>query len=415
MGTVFHRSDSRFWWIGFYDSTGRRRLVSSETEDRAIADKLLAAVERKVLAEKESGLLDAKNHITVARYAVRWVKARRDRGQRTWKDDEDRLLHALPHLGSMRLEEVRPRHLKDLVQHLMQHGQQRRKRAKPGVSYRLAPRTIRHVYFTLRVMFDDAVADELLAATPCTLKQRRGELPKKQDKDLSWRSTAIFARDEVELLLSDQRVPHYRRVLYGFLFLAGVRINELTPRTWRNWDTAVEPLGRLTINSHWDSKAHVELPGTKTGPSRDVPVHPTLAAMLAEWRLSGWHEHAGRHPRLGDLIIPTLKGGVLNSSTCLTWLHEDLRLLDLRPRRQHDARRTFVSLGIADGARKEILRWVSHGPEGDIVDVYTTLPWATLCGEVAKLKIRLLEGMVVPLAATRSYGSATGRRGAGND
>jgi hypothetical protein len=45
-----------------------------------------------------------------------------------------------------------------------------------------------------------------------------------------------------------------------------------------------------------------------------------------------------------------------------------------------------------DGGRKDILRWVSHGPEGDIIDDYTTLPWATLCAEVAKLRISLREG-----------------------
>jgi hypothetical protein len=56
----------------------------------------------------------------------------------------------------------------------------------------------------------------------------------------------------------------------------------------------------------------------------------------------------------------------------------------LRARRQHDARRTFISLTIADGARKDTLRWVTHGPEGDVVELYTTLPWHTLCEEVAR-------------------------------
>ena len=73
----------------------------------------------------------------------------------------------------------------------------------------------------------------------------------------------------------------------------------------------------------------------------------------------------------------------------LKGFHQDLERLELRPRRQHDARRTFISLAIADGARKDILRWVTHGPEGDIVDLYTTLPWHTLCEEVARLKIDL--------------------------
>jgi hypothetical protein len=64
-------------------------------------------------------------------------------------------------------------------------------------------------------------------------------------------------------------------------------------------------------------------------------------------------------------------------------------LVGLRTRRQRDARRTFISLALGDGGRKDILRWITHGPEGDIVDLYTTLPWHTLCEEVARLKIDL--------------------------
>lgn len=36
----------------------------------------------------------------------------------------------------------------------------------------------------------------------------------------------------------------------------------------------------------------------------------------------------------------------------------------------HDARRTLISLAQADGARRDILRWITHGPEGDIVSDY---------------------------------------------
>jgi len=77
--------------------------------------------------------------------------------------------------------------------------------------------------------------------------------------------------------------------------------------------------------------------------------------------------------------------------------YEDLERIGLRRRRQYDSRRTFISLAQADGARKDILRWVTHGPEGDIVSLYTTLPWATLCEEVAKLKIGLREGRLIAL------------------
>jgi len=68
-----------------------------------------------------------------------------------------------------------------------------------------------------------------------------------------------------------------------------------------------------------------------------------------------------------------------------------------RPRRQQDARRTFISLARADGARPDVLRWATHGPTGSVVDAYTTLPWDALCAAVACLKIQLKTGELVPM------------------
>ncbi len=44
-----------------------------------------------------------------------------------------------------------------------------------------------------------AVADELIESNPCAIK--RGELPAKIDKDPTWRSAAVFTREEVEQLI----------------------------------------------------------------------------------------------------------------------------------------------------------------------------------------------------------------------
>jgi hypothetical protein len=51
----------------------------------------------------------------------------------------------------------------------------------------------------------------------------------------------------------------------------------------------------------------------------------------------------------------------------------------------------------ADGGQKDLVRLVSHGPEGDIVDVYTEMPWEPLCNEVAKLMLEPLP--LAPLSA----------------
>ena len=63
--------------------------------------------------------------------------------------------------------------------------------------------------------------------------------------------------------------------------------------------------------------------------------------------------------------------------------------------RGHDLRRTFVTLAQVDGARRDLLETISHGPRGDIVSVYTTFPWPALCEEVKKLRISLRESIVL--------------------
>ncbi len=90
-------------------------------------------------------------------------------------------------------------------------------------------------------------------------------------------------------------------MLYGLAGLAGLRIGEVAGLRWRHYDAASEPLGRLVIAHSHDRET------TKTGRIRQVPVHPTLAALLAGWKLRGWAELIGRHPLPDDLIIPSAR------------------------------------------------------------------------------------------------------------
>ncbi len=107
------------------------------------------------------------------------------------------------------------------------------------------------------------------------------------------RPNAIFTRDEVERLISDPRLLEDRRVLYAVKGLAGLRHGEAARLRFTHYDPTLEPLGALDLEQ------------TKTQVPRRVPVHPTLARMLAEWKLAGWERTFGRAPRPDDLIVPT--------------------------------------------------------------------------------------------------------------
>ena len=129
--------------------------------------------------------------------------------------------------------------------------------------------------------------------------------------------------------------------------------------------------------------------------ARYMPVHPTLAAMLAEWRLKGWVEMIGRVAKPEDLIVPMPEGprvelgSMRSKNDSYKRLCSDLVTLGLRHRRGHDLRRTMISLTRTDGARKDLLELCTHTPrKQSTIDVYTEFPWESLCTEVAKLKIR---------------------------
>ncbi len=381
MGSLYARGQRLY--AQYKDSSGKRRqevtpyLVGQER----LAEEFVAALERGIVAGDDLGPL------TVKKFCKRWSDARRARQLRCATTDERRIeMYALPSLGTMPLHEVRPRHVRELVREL---------KAKCGAGKgQLAPRSALHVYRTLHTMFADAVVDELIPSNPCIVK--RGELPKKLDKNPTWRASAVFSREEVEQIISSPIISDDRRAMYALMFLTGCRFGEIAALRWSDYDTSAEPLGRLLVARSYDGKLKVEK-STKSGVTREVPVHRTLSGVLAEWRLKGWPALFGRAPRHDDLIIPSREGEHRSRHHSLHKFHDDLALLGFRARRQHDSRRTFISLARTDGARSDILESITHGPRGDIMNVYTTLPWHLLCEEVAKLKIERRKGQLIAL------------------
>ena len=149
-----------------------------------------------------------------------------------------------------------------------------------------------------------------------------------------------------------------------------------------------------------------------------MPVHPTLAALLAEWKLGGWAAMMGRPPTADDLVVPLppqsegrgrpnpRAGGMRTKSDSFKRFATDLRALGLRHRRGHDLRRTMISLARMDGARADLLQVCTHNPRSGqgTIDLYTSYDWAALCGEVAKLRNRARR-------ARRGHPAARGRWG----
>lgn len=370
------------WWAT-YTAHGVRQYETTDTADKRIAASFLSARRRELREGTWKPRGESRETLTVGEYIERWIARRREAGVLTWDKEADRLRRfVVPVLGEKKLGDVkRP----DVVALVAEVSKAKIKNAKKGEEPRtISPRSILHVYSALRTMYADAVVDELVAASPCTLRTKRGELPTKKDRDPTWRARAVFTREEAETLLSSEIVPVDRQVFYALGFLTGMRAGEIIGRRWRDWDAVARPLGSLLVATQYDDA------DTKTERTRQVPVHPTLAAILAAWRLHGWPAMFKRQATPDDWILPARDdvGGQRTIET-LHRLHDDMRRLELprNGRGRHAMRATFITLAQTDGARREILEAVTHGGRGDVFAGYSRWSWAALCDEVSKLRL----------------------------
>jgi hypothetical protein len=250
------------------------------------------------------------------------------------------------------------------------------------------------VYDVLRTMMLDAVQDGLIAATPCTLRERKGELPKKRDADPRWRAHAVYTRSELEALIGSRELPIDRRVYYALLGVAGLRSSEAAGLRWRDYDDRAAPLGRLTVAMQIGADREERL--LKTEQPRLVPVHPVLAALLTTWRREGWPAFYLRHPRPDDLVVPSRAGADVAraGSKARERLLADLRTLGLRDtgRARHALRATLVTLGTEDGALRDVLDLLVWAKPSEVRAGYQRFGWPALCAEVSRLRVELRPG-----------------------
>lgn len=372
---------------GKYKQVATGFLEAQRAEAEAFVEKLKEKVAAAVAAGATTGVL------TVAGYSRPWLVGREQLGL-DHKNDAQRLRdHVLPKIGALALDAARPRHLVELFADLRARRE-------------LAPRTIRTIYSVVSALFRDAAIAGLIDHSPCILTEH--QLGPVVDKNPEWRGDAVFTRTEVQRLISDPRIDRDRQMIYALGALAGLRHGESAGLRWHHYDAEKEPLGMLTIATSYNKGS------TKTGKVRRVPVHPMLAAMLAAWRLGGWPAIFGRPPGPEDLIVPLppdppkkqarpnpRAGGMRTAKDTGKRWDTDLEHLELRHRRGHDLRATFITLAVDDGADEAVIARVTHTPsKRSAFEGYNRVQWERLCREVVKLQItRAPFGELVALPA----------------
>lgn len=395
-------------WITFKNAAGKWQnsatgcSVGQEEQAQAMLEDVLDEVRK---AQGKPGLVVAA--LTLAAYADTWIEDRR-KLDLDWKNDQSRLKHhVLPRIGPMKIADVRARHIVDLFKHIRTTPIQKTKEKLELPSQRL----VYNIYSVVSAMFRDAKLADYVAQTPCELDAR--QLGPLKDKDPEWRSGAVFTREEVETIISSPDIPADRHMVYALELLAGIRPGEAAALRWRHYDASTDILGKLTVALSYNTRKN-RAKGTKTDVVKFIPVHPTLAAMLAEWKLNGWEAMNGRAPEPEDLIVPLPPKAADRRRTRegephrghdysgKKWREKDLPALGWRHRRHYDMRATFITLAIEDGADPQVIEErVTHTKKGrSAFKGYDRgVHWGKTCTEIAKLKIvrKVQHGTVIQL------------------
>ncbi|MCA9650333.1 MAG: hypothetical protein KC501_10515 [Myxococcales bacterium] len=355
---------------GTWDSVSLGLRVGQEDE----AARLLTEIKRRVAAGREIGLDPSDGHPTFQRFFSWWIDRRKARKLRAWTDDNSRIrTHVIDLLGPKKLDEITPLDLEKVFLRMRDRGR--------------APKTVWNTYSSVRALFRDAVKKGFLRQSPCVLGEE--ELGPMVDKDPEWRETAIYSRAEVRALMFDERIPPDCRLFYAISYLAGRRLGETSGLRVRHLDLTEEPLGAVVFARSYARDR------TKTNTTIRMPVHPVLADMLRAWLGHGFEQMFGRPPEPDDFVVPrppecrSQFGPSRDKNYVRKQLLKDLGTLDLRVRRTHDLRRSFISHAQQDGAQPHVLIRLTHpsAKKATAFAGYTEFSWADFCCEVAKLRV----------------------------
>lgn len=201
----------------------------------------------------------------MAEYLKRWLAdyAKHNLRAPNLEDYADRVrLHLVPHLGSIRLDHLRPAHIQQFYSYELTQGN-----LKTGKG--LAPNTVRKLHAILSEALEQAVKWGILARNPC--KQVNAPSKRKSTKGtLTWEQVLEFL---------DILPPLYHTPIFLAIH-TGMRASEILELRWKDLDLdmAVAYVSRRTVRlkrGGWDT----DRPKSDAG-LRPVALTPASCAML---------------------------------------------------------------------------------------------------------------------------------------
>ena len=305
------------------DGMTRRKAVYDKSQKEALR-------KGRELEEKyRKGLVAKRDGRTFEDFAQDWLsrKERSGRARNTLSNYRAELGLIKPALGGMKLQAIKPAHVRKLIDGLAASG--------------YAGRTQQKVVERLRAIFKEAMRLELVYKNPAELIQVEAPPPKGAGRTLQPEEIERF------LIAAD---AHPMGLFFRLVLGCGLRKGEALALTWEDVDRGE---AELSITKNWTGSGRGHMSPPKTDRSRRIVPIPT--GLLG--RLEGYYKHL-----LEDFTPAELKSaylfGVTKPYDTQSPNHALKRICEkhgLAPFRVHDLRHTYGSIMLASRIPLEVV------------------------------------------------------------
>jgi integrase len=378
-GSVFYHEGKGKWvaqltWVD--PATGRKLKREKHCATRKEAEQALA----RMVAEQARGLLMDPSRLTTRDFALEYLRRLEREGLRpnSIRLAQGELAYALPSLkdpkahdplGRMRLQEVKPVHVRAAVDRVIEAG--------------YAPRTVARVLMRLKALFREALRLELVARNPAEAIQVR--LPKGE------KAARALEPEEVARLLEAAEASRSRdmALLLRLMLETGLRRGEALALQWGDVDLE---RGEVRV---WRAWAKVGSKGAFT------PLKTPTAKRVVPLPLGLLRRLKARKEELLERLNPEevdglhLVGGVkpVDPDAFNHYLRRLAEKAGLGRVRVHDLRHTWATLALSRGIPLEVVsERLGHASPTITLNVYRHLLEEERRGYVLDLEDLLFPG-----------------------
>lgn len=335
-GAIYKRADGRWEGqidLGYVGGRRVRKSVYGRTR-REVQEKL-----RKLLTDLDRGLPVLDERTTVAEYLRAWLKAVETRLRpRTFERYTEIVENVLvPFLGSVRIVQLQPQHVQQLIAVDLTRGR--------------SARTAEFHRAVLRAALNDAVKWGLLTRNVAALTSppHVERLP-----------PAVWTAEEASRFLAAIR-GHRLEALFTVALALGLRQGEALGLSWDDVDLARSVL-TVRAQLQWHDGQWLRLPPKSSAGVRTLPLPEICVASLRQHRVQQAEERlaAGLAWRGNpwNLVFTTSVGTPISARNVVRLFQGLCARAEVRPIRFHDLRHTCATLLLAQGVSPRVVQEV---------------------------------------------------------